>query len=284
MRLSESPSSSFLGKLALVATVLTAQPGCDHKKVGDQCAALKEELQACLVENRIEGRVFPKSSAVTPNQNSSPLMPDLDTARSSSVESAEVDPRLTTFKADFDADPTLKSKISWAEIQTRLLANEGKYLALAQAMEQGGQLFGVDAQGRPLISDRGDEPIMKGMNYDNTRDRVLYKHDKNDITGKMLSGKDGKPVATGYEMFPYTEPYGKSPEISQYESHKGSKFVKSSNGEEWCSSWLESGENPSLPRALNSYPNGQRSFIGRGDPRAGGDIRGVRRLLRVEKN
>ncbi|MCX6735184.1 MAG: hypothetical protein NTZ25_04750 [Candidatus Peregrinibacteria bacterium] len=199
------------------------------------------------------------------------------------TESVEVDPRLKTFKADFDADPTLKSKISWAYIQTRLLANEGHYLALAQAMEQGGQLFGVDAQGRPLISDRGDEPVMKGMNYKNTRDRVLYKHDKNDMTGKLISGEDGKRQSTGYEMFPYTEPYDKSEEIQQYESHTGKHFVQSPDKSEWRSSWLESEENPSLPRDVFFDPNNQGSLVCDDLQYGEVDSRGVRRLLRVEK-
>lgn len=206
-------------------------------------------------------------------------------ATTSAAESVEVDPRLTTFKSDFDADPTLQSKISWVEIQTRLLDNEGHYLALAQAMEQGGQLFGIDKQGNPLISDRGDEPVLKGMNYKNTRDRVLYKHDKNDITGKMLPGKDGKPQATGYEMFGYNKLYEKSDEIQQYETYTGKHFVKSTGKKEWRSSWLESGEKPSWPRIVRSSPRraDSYSYIAYVRPKSVHVILGVRRLLRVKK-
>lgn len=200
-------------------------------------------------------------------------------------ESVEVDPRLAAFKEDYDnsENPTLREKCSWAEIQTRLLANEGHYLALAQAMEQGGILFGVDAQGNPLIADRGDEPIMKGMNYKNTRDRVLYKHTSNDKDGTMILGEDQKPISTGYEMFPYVEPYDKSEEILQYEAHTGEPFVKSPNGTEWRSSWAESGENPSWPRAVSFRPDDGYASVSYASPMREFDLRGVRRLLRVKK-
>ncbi len=199
------------------------------------------------------------------------------------TESVEVDPRLKTFKEDFDVDSALKSKISWAEIQTRLLANEGHYLALAQAMEQGGQLFGVDAKGRPLISDRGDEPIMKGMNYKDTRDRVKYKHTSNDKNGTKILDAKNQPIATGYEMFGYTGDYGKSEEISQYETHTGKHFVQSPGKRELRSSWLESGEEPSWPRYVYSDPYYADSNVYYGNPNGEVAYLGVRRLLRVEK-
>ncbi|MCX6734599.1 MAG: hypothetical protein NTZ25_01670 [Candidatus Peregrinibacteria bacterium] len=202
-------------------------------------------------------------------------------ATTSAAESVDLDPRLTTFKTDFDSDPALQSKISWAEIQTRLLANEGHYLALAQAMEQGGQLFGFDKQGNPLISDRGDEPVMKGMNYKNTRDRVKYKHTSNDKRGTKILDEKQQPIATGYEMFGYNEPYGKSEEINQYETHTGKKFVQ--NSKDWRLSWLESGEKPSWPRYVDSSPRNADSFVDFDDPNSESDNLGVRRLLRVEK-
>ncbi len=200
------------------------------------------------------------------------------------AESVEVDPRLVTFKADFDQDAALQSRCPWAEIQNRLLANGGHYLALAQAMEQGGELFGVDTEGNPLISDRGDEPIMKRMNYKMTRDRVLYKHNKYTKEGKMMIGEDRQPISTGYEMFPYVEPYKKSTEISQYEAHTGKPFVTSPNGDECRSSWAESGENPSQPRSVDFNPlDGLTSSVGNGRSQAEAPARGVRRLLRLKK-
>jgi hypothetical protein len=197
-------------------------------------------------------------------------------------QSVELGPRLAIFKADFDKDSVLQAECSWAEIQSRLLANKGYYLALAQAMEGGGELFGVDRNGNTLFSDRGDEPIMKGMNYKDTRDRVLYKHDRYDINGKMQTDEAGKPMSTGYEMFPFAGDDDKSQEILQYETHTGKPFVKSPDGKEWCSSWVESGENSSWPRRVYFDLNFGRAYVGGGGPQDGGDARrGVRRLLRV---
>jgi len=205
------------------------------------------------------------------------------TAIGSAIEAVELDPRLKTFKADFDSDPELQAKISWEEIQTRLLVNDGHYLALAQAMEQGGQLFGVDAKGNPLISDRGDEPIMCGMNFKKTRDRVLYKHDRLDKAGKRELDEDKKPIVTGYEMFPYVEPSDKSPEILQYEAHTGKPFVKSPNGDEYRSSWLELGKHFTNPFHVYLDPRYSYTRVYRDYKQSEFPTRGVRRLLRVKK-
>ena len=206
--------------------------------------------------------------------------------RAVNPEAVELDPRLAIFKADFDEDPAIRGKCSWAEIQTRLLANEGHYLALAKAMNEGGILFGVDTDGNPLFADRGDEPIMKGMNYKDTRDRILYKHDASD---KMITDEDGQPVPTGYAMFQYSGNYDKSEEILQYESHTGKPFIKSSDftkstGEDPCSSWVESGENP-LWRPGIVYFNWHGAYArgGHADPQNVSPNCGVRRLLRVKK-
>jgi len=124
---------------------------------------------------------------------------------------------------------------------------------------------------------------MKGMNYKNTRDRVLWKHDRNDIQGKMIIDEAGKSIATGYEMFPYVGDYGKSDEIKQYETHTGKHFVQSPDQKEWRSSWLESGKHPSWPRNVSSRLRDGDSSVGNDYPYFEYADRGVRRLLRVEK-
>lgn len=223
-----------------------------------------------------------KAAPVTALAPEVSLVRDQVRGKAHPLESADADPRLAVFQADYEKDATLKGKILWVEIRNRLLANNGRYLALALAMEQGGELFGVDAEGNPLICDRGDEPIMKGMNYQNTRARVLYQH----AHGQMIVDKGGQPaLRTGYEMFPmppyYSSDYDKSPEVLQYEAHTGKPFVKDPNEREWRSSWLESGETRSWIRVVDFSPS-------KGG--AGGDVdspgnahpsRGVRRLLRV---
>ncbi|MFA6917956.1 MAG: DUF4256 domain-containing protein [Candidatus Gracilibacteria bacterium] len=253
------------------------------------------EAQAKLSEGAANATVVDETTIITGEaitQAVAHITPGDDL--SVAAESEEADPRLATFKADFDEDPKLKAKCSWTEIRNRLLANEGHYLTLAKAMEGGGVLFGIDKEGNPLISDRGDEPIMKGMNYKDTRDRVLYKHTRLDIAGEMVLSEDKQPISTGYEMFPFLERStrdNKSTEILQYESHTRKPFVKSLNGKECRSSWLESGEY--LPRmearqavvrpySIHSYDVGAEVEI---DPPTftGKNTTGVRRLLRVRK-
>lgn len=204
------------------------------------------------------------------------------------AEEVEVDPRLTGYKRQYDGSGNSKLKaVPWPTIQSRILEDEDFRLKAAQELEQGGELFGIDAEGNPLISDGGDEPVMKGMNYKDTRDRVHFKHTSNDKAGTLIPGENGQPISTGYEMFGYVEPYGKSDEIIQYEAHTGRKFVQ--NSQNWCSSWLESGENlgspenPSWPRFVSSYPYSAFSFVYYVNPQHENPSRGVRRLLRGKR-
>lgn len=200
------------------------------------------------------------------------------------ADTVEVDPRLARYKEQYNGsgNPKLKA-VPWSTIQARILEDESFQLRAALDLEQGGELFGIDKEGNPLISDGGDEPVMKGMNYPDTRARVRFKHTSNDKAGTMIQGEHGQPISTGYEMFGYVEPYEKSDEIKQYESHTGKHFVQSPSKKEWRSSWLESGENLSLPRGVYSGPDREDSRVRYGGPQFVGDNRGVRRLLRVKK-
>lgn len=189
---------------------------------------------------------------------------------------------LQRFESDYKKLPkALKAKCPWKTAKARLSANDGEKLRLAQAMEQGGILFGVDNDGKLLFADKGDEPIMKGMNYPDTRARVLFKHDRLDKSGKMELGEDEKPISTGYEMFPSAGNFDKSDEILQYESSTGKPFVTSPNGYEQRSSWLESGEDPSLPRAVIFRPNVGSARVRNAFLQSENHNCGVRRLLRV---
>lgn len=172
------------------------KPAHDAQNPIKIATALPEGVKPLLIETAIAG---------------------VQVAVSDARDSAETDQCLAIFKADYDSDLALKEKITWQEIETRLLANNGYYLALAQEMEQEGILFGVDKDGNPLIADRGDEPIFKGMNYHDTLARVLYKHkreDKYDRYGRMQRDEAGQSIPAGYEMFPYVPVQNKSPEIT----------------------------------------------------------------------
>lgn len=197
-------------------------------------------------------------------------------------DAVEVNPRLTKYKEQYDGSGNSKLKnVPWATIQDRILEDEDFQLRAALDLEQGGELFGIDKEGNPLISDGGDEPVVKGMNYPDTRARVHFKHTSNDKAGTMIQGEDGQPISTGYEMFGYVEPYNKSDEIEQYEAHAGKKFVQ--NSKEYRSSWLESGKNPSWPRDVGSGPRNAASRVYDDAPKDVYPTRGVRRLLRVKK-
>ena len=99
----------------------------------------------------------------------------------------------------------------------------------------------------------------------------------------MQNVQSAKLSASFKKMFPYVEPYEKSPEISQYEAHTGKPFVKSHNVDEWRSSWAESGENPYCPRFVYFDPNFGRARVFYGLQPYEALNRGVRRLLRVKK-
>lgn len=191
------------------------------------------------------------------------------------AEAVEEDPRLARYKADYAKwDVGMKAKVTWETVQERLTANEGEKLKLAEAMHEGGVMFGVDTAGKILFADGGEDVTdikeTTGLNYPKTREAV---HFRNDVKGRKVS--------TGYEMFPYKEPCEKSPEILVFEQFTGKPFVKSPNGDEWRSSWLESGETPDWPRRAYFNPDYQAVRVDNVVPRNGGPLRGVRRLLRV---
>lgn len=211
------------------------------------------------------------------NERASGVLTQNDTQQASPSEN----PALKKFKADYDELPdNLKAKCPWEIAQARLLANDGEKLKLAQAMEQGGILFGVDNNGKLLFADKGDEPIMRGMNHPETRARVLYKHTSLDENGEMNLDKNKQPIPTGYTMFPSEGGYDKDDEVIQYEEYTGKPFVKPTYGNAFRSSWLES-EDTRWPHNIlfeQSYGCARVSFT---YANANDYRRGVRRLLRV---
>ncbi len=195
------------------------------------------------------------------------------------AEIAAEDPRLQRYRTQYEFlfDPSLKAKCLWIEIKDRLLAKDGKFLKLAEGMVEGGVLFGVDDNGNPLFADGGEEPIMKGMSYSDTRNRVLYQYD-----GYKMKKEGGQAVPTGYEMFPHTGHNGKSAEIIMFERTMNRPFIQSAN-DKWCSSWLESGEDPTSSGFALYNPSIEHVEITDYEDNADSAERGVRRLLRVKK-
>ncbi|MDP3975421.1 MAG: hypothetical protein Q8P95_00735 [bacterium] len=188
-----------------------------------------------------------------------------------SSETAEVS--LARFQAQFES-PKFQNKGSctWQEVEKRLTANNGHYLNLAVAMEQGGTLFGIDKDGNPLIADGGVEPILCGMNYANTRRAVMF-----------TEGEEGsEPTPTGYELFPYAGDYEKSPEILAFEAATGEPFIRSEDSEQYRESWLESGDDPAWPGRVGFFPADGDARVFGGRPQLSNPRLGARRLLRVK--
>gem|GEM_PF-2659996 len=201
----------------------------------------------------------------------------IETAEPLSPEQAEL--RLEPYNAQYEKlGNDMKNKCSWEELMGRLLANDGRYLGLAEGLNEGGILFGVDVDGNPLFADDGLEPILTGMKYGETRNRVLFEHD-----GAKMIKINGKKVRTGYVMFPYSGTYNKSPEMIMFESFTGRPLIKSPKGDEWRSSWLESGACPSLPRDASFEPAYGTVRVNEAYAPVYNSKRGVRRLLRVKK-
>lgn len=180
---------------------------------------------------------------------------------------ASEEPRLQGYRSQYERwNANLKGRCPWQKIKSRLLANEGRYLILAEGMNEGGVLFGLDKENNPLFADGGDEPIMKGVNYFDTRDRVRNKFDDH---GEMIKVGE-KPVSTGYEMF-------SADEVSMFEEFTGKPFVTS------CSLWLESGEDPGGIHSISYNVDVDECEIWSTIPQSTISNRGVRRLLRVKE-
>lgn len=196
----------------------------------------------------------------------------------------ETDPRLQTYKAHYDRwDEAMQTQYPWASVRTRLLTDTieggGELLLTAAEGLVEAVFFGMDAKGNPLFADGKENPQYLphcGLGYRKTRRLVRFK--KND---------KGRKVPTGYAMFPYKKGVdgdldAKSEEILAFEKFTRKPFVRSENGEERVSSWLESGENPRWPRSVFFDP-----YFGSAAVYVDGPYsvpkRGVRRLLRGQK-
>ena len=201
------------------------------------------------------------------------IRPQVEGALAAADETVPEATGITRFKAQYESlNSKYKDKCkyrTWEEAEKILTENGGHFLKLAEAMNGGGVLFGVDKDGRLLFADKGPEPIMTGMNYPDTRKAVMFTE------------KEGEQMPTGYEMFPYSSGYSKSDEILAYEASVNDTVVRSENRKEWRGIWLESGENSDWPRFVRFVPDDGDAYVFNGNPQSSGQYLGVRRLLRV---
>lgn len=203
-------------------------------------------------------------------------------------EIMEENPRLQRFVEHYKRWPAdEKTKCTWENIRERLLANNGHYLALAEAMAEGGLLFGIDVEGNPLVADGGTEPIFKDMNYLDARRAVLFKD-------------QACTESTGYEMFPvsvnndfdfmekyrYKNPKDKSKEILDFEIFLDKDlgvFIGATTENASKGSWLESGDEVESAYYAHLNPGAFHTNVFRQDPDEHFPDVGVRRLLRIRK-
>jgi len=247
-----------------------------------------------MADPNIPNVVSDEASAVEKATPEAVLAKDTRPQMEDVLEAVAGAPRLAVYKEQYERWPAKdKAKISWQNVQERLLANNGHYLSLASAMNEGGILFGIDTESNPLIADGGLEPIMCGMDYFDTRDAVRFtRNDK------------GEKTPTGYEMFGYsasdisflTGLDLKSPEIESFETFTRMPFVSDGGKEEvYSGSWLESGDcdeswDDPLPLARHADFNAHfipyqkcQTEVSHDLPQRSGWGLGVRRLLRVKK-
>lgn len=227
--------------------------------------------------------------------------PQAEAKTDKNVETPE-EAALLRLKANFDRgilliddERTVKPKpndITWEKIQAALLRLGGAELKEIMAMQNGGELFGVDEQGDYLFKDGGTEPVIFGFEADG-KPVMVYNRDPQQMARlaqiadyyevyKAVYGPEDQP--TGYELFPNAPDYKKTGMIEAVERLNKKKFVKSADGKQWRAAWLDNGRNISLSsraRNVSFDPRDRSTYINGGYPRDRDEDRGALRLRRV---
>lgn len=142
-------------------------------------------------------------------------------------------PSLQRYREDYDKwGNGLKIRCSWHTVQDRLLANGAHYLKLAEGLDQGGVMFGVDVEGNPLFADAGKMPGSYEKKYFEARKKTKFFDHENETPN----------IPTGYELFPYAPEKKKSLEIVLYEKFTGEPFVQPLGEKMRAQCWLEDGD------------------------------------------
>jgi hypothetical protein len=215
--------------------------------------------------------------------------PRVEGALAGADEKAAENPRLAVYREQYDSLPeTEKSLCAWETLVQRL---SGGKLKKAEVMQGGGQLFGIDAEGRALFKDKGVEPVMYGFDQEG---KLLQIYDRD--PGQMKKVKKWanyfeirkQARADGYELFAdggnlFADDgnYGFGDEMKQAQDYTKEPFVASEGRKEWRASWLESGDKPGDARRADFHPVGGRVVVDDRNPERRFDNYGAVRLLRV---
>lgn len=141
--------------------------------------------------------------------------------------------------------------LSLEQVYDSLLAKNGLGLQRATAMQGGGELFGIDENGKFLFKDRGTEPVIFGFDANGN---LLTIHNRNPEQMEQVQewatyeqiyeavyGPEND--LTGYELFPDSPDCEKIGMIRAIEEITGLPFVHGTEGNEARASWLNSGRN-----------------------------------------
>ncbi len=203
-----------------------------------------------------------------------------------------LNPMLRLYRQEYSNLPEdIRARASWEDILFRLLDGEFKGLKLANAMQGGGQLFGIDRNGKALFKDRGVEPVMYGFDSEGGLMRI-YDRDPEKMaaieTWANYNVIRSQAHKEGYELFPFDPANSDrfSDEMTQVQAHTKEPFVASQNRREWRFSWLESDDSPEYarcarfdPGSFGASPGGARVVLDYSGEQGSG--RGAMRLLRV---
>lgn len=141
--------------------------------------------------------------------------------------------------------------LSLEQVYDSLLAKNGLGLQRATAMQGGGELFGIDENGKFLFKDRGTEPVIFGFD---AKENLLTIHNRNPEQMEQVQewatyeqiyeavyGPEND--LTGYELFPDSPDCEKIGMIRAIEEITDLPFVYGTEENEARASWLNSGRN-----------------------------------------
>jgi hypothetical protein len=185
----------------------------------------------------------------------------------------------------------IRQRCVWETVSARLLANGGEKLKLAQAMQGGGELVGIDSEGSAMFKDKGSEPVMYGYDEKSQMMRIYNRDPEQMKMVKMWANYSeicAKVTEEGYEMFACDSrdsngDYGfLSEEMQQVELNTGKQFVASEDRKEWRASWLKS-DKRSDGKVWNADFSEVDHTVGvyATEPTRTSEERGVIRLIRV---